>query len=123
MLPNKNRLSLKNRLGDLRHRGILMQNPFFGLLYLKENIQKDACFAFIVSNKIAPHAVIRNKIRRLLSEAIQKELKQIKEGVEAVFLVKKSIVGQDFNSIQVEVKNLFNRAKLYKNENSFTPTN
>ena len=117
MLPKKNRLSLKTRLDNLQKKGTLAQNPLFGLLYLKNDTQA-VSFAFIVSNKVARLATERNRIRRLLSEAVRLESDQIKPGIEAVFLIKKAIIGHSFDLIQKEVQNIFTQAKLYSNENN-----
>ena len=44
-------------------------------------------FAFIVSGKVSKKAVERNKIRRILSEAVRSRLPIIEKGTDAIFIV------------------------------------
>lgn len=68
-------------------------------------------FAFIVSKKISPLAVQRNRIRRLLSEAIYSGIEKIKPGNDFVFLVKKLIIGKNLTEIKKEIESIF--VKIY----------
>jgi len=48
----------------------------------------DFCrFAFIVSRKVSTKAVVRNKIRRKVREAIRLEMKNYQPGSDNIFIV------------------------------------
>jgi len=114
MLPKAYRLPLKTELKRLKKNGHLWQGKFFGLLLSKSDSNKDVSrFGIIVSNKIDKRAVKRNKIRRLIYEAIWLLHPQIRKGAEGVFLVKKAISQATLPEIKKEIENLFKRTKLF----------
>lgn len=92
-------------------KGRVFQFPFFGLL-LAENKLSVSRFNFIVSNKISKRAVKRNKIKRFLRESVKTILPQVKFGFDIVFLVKKRIIGQDFQAVQSAVEDSFKKKGL-----------
>ena len=116
MLPKTYRLPLKTELNRLKKDGQILQGKFFGLLLSPDNLNNEISrFAVIVSNKIDKRAVKRNKIRRLINEALKSLWPKIKIGVEGVFLVKKTATKATFEEIKNEIEELFKKAKLFLN--------
>ena len=116
MLPKTYRLPLKTELNRLKKDGQILQGKFFGLLLSPDNLNNEISrFAVIVSNKIDKRAVKRNKIRRLINEALKSLWPKIKIGVEGVFLVKKTATKATFEEIKNEIEKLFKKAKLFLN--------
>lgn len=116
MLPKKYRLPLRTELKRIKKEGNLYQGKFFGLLLSQLNSTINVSrFAVIISNKIDKKAVKRNKIRRLIYEALWSLYPKIKNGAEGVFLVKKTISQATFLEIKDEIKNLFKKNKLLSN--------
>ena len=115
MLPRKNRLPLKSEFADLKKHSFLASGIFFSLL-IDRRIEtgKPPQLAFIVSNKIDHRAVIRNKMKRWLSESVYPQLMDIKKGSRIVILAKRKIVEADFRQIQEEMKFVLDKAKLLK---------
>lgn len=70
-------------------------------------------FGFIVSKKISKKAVERNRVRRLLSEAVRQLLAKTRPGYEVIFLAKKAMVGRGFEEILEEVKRVFKKEGLW----------
>lgn len=70
MLPKKNRLNLSQSKNEKRQAGKRIVNEDFSLTFKNTGTLK---VAIIVSKKVAPLAVDRNRIKRLLSEALQKQ--------------------------------------------------
>lgn len=99
-LPKKYRLSL-NKSSII---GRKYQAPFFSLV-VKENTG-DKRFAFVIGIKTAKKAVIRNKIRRRLQEAIKEFIPTLKPG-DYVFYAKKAILDKNYNQIRDELKIFF----------------
>lgn len=84
-LPRKNRLPLRGRvLGGTS----VYHYPLFKLLWSPNEGKR---FAFVVSKRLSKKAVVRNKVRRRLSEMIRELLPSIKGG-DYLFSVKKEIV-------------------------------
>lgn len=94
-------------------KGRLFQGKFFSLLAIGQK-QPVVRFAFIVSKKIDKKAVARNRIKRLLSEAVYRFLPEIKSGVDGIFLVKKAIGGRNFEEIREEMKEVLIKANLFE---------
>jgi len=117
MLPKQNRLYLKTEFGRIQKRGRIIQGKLFSLLFLNQRlltITQQPRFAFIVSKKIDKRAIKRNRVKRLLSEAVRLFLPQIRQGVEGVFLAKKEILGKEFAEIKNETEGIFKKANLFK---------
>ncbi len=79
--------------------GTIQQSPFFGLSYF---IDKNKCkqrIGFVISKKISKKAVVRNKIRRQISETLYKEFKNLPIGFTGVFLIRQNIL--DASSVDI----------------------
>ena len=113
MLPKENRLPLRTEFLRLKKEGLYCSSQNFNLLYV---VEKDEIasprFAFVVSKKIDKRAVIRNRIRRHLSEAIYPLLPKLKKGTSGIFLVKRSLTERAFPEIKTELGKLFKEAGL-----------
>jgi len=111
VLPQENRLALRKELHRLQKKGRIAHFPLFSLL-IGQNQTKVSRFGFIISKKIDKRAVRRNRIKRLLREAIRCLLPQIEKGYDVVFLVKKGIARQDYQTILLAVKKALKRECL-----------
>lgn len=89
----------------VKENGRLYQSPLFGMLVLKD--VKTRKIGFLISKKVSKRAVDRNRIRRLLSESIRFNLKNMKNNVWVVFLVKKRMLGLKFDEVKMEVEKMF----------------
>jgi len=74
-------------------------------------------FGFIVSNKIAKKAVIRNKIRRRLSEAIRLKLKEVKKGFDVIILALPGIEKINYKALEEDLMFLLTKIGILKKEN------
>ena len=102
MLKRENRIRLKKEFTEIKNKGRVLYSPFFGWLTYKENDDLKK-FGFIVSKKISKKAVDRNRIRRILSEIIRKNLDKFENGTRVVFLVKKEILNKKMIDIEKEI--------------------
>ncbi|MBU1015191.1 ribonuclease P protein component [Patescibacteria group bacterium] len=69
-------------------------------------------FGVVVSKKVAKEAVKRNRIRRLLREALRKNLGGIKEGYAVALLVLPNFQPQTSKEAEVLLLKLFKKAGL-----------
>ncbi len=67
---------------------------------------------FVISKRISKHAVTRNYIKRLLSEAIRPVLADLPQGLDIVFSARGQIVGADLFTLRQDIITLLRRARL-----------
>lgn len=104
MLAKENRLTARADFENLRQNGKFLTTPYFSFSFIKRETHLPSRFGFIVSKKISKSAVVRNRVKRILREIVRKNINSVKEGWDAVFLVKSRILNGDVAKIEVEVK-------------------
>ena len=72
MLPKINRIKKKKDFEIIFKKGASFRNNLFTLRFLKNSLGINR-FGFVVSQKVSKKAVVRNKVRRRLTEAIERE--------------------------------------------------
>jgi ribonuclease P protein component len=68
---------------------------------------------FVVSKRISKHAVERNYVKRLLSEAIRPLLRDIPAGWDIVVSVKQTIIGIPLSALTQDLYKVLRRARLF----------
>lgn len=91
MLPKKYRLSKQKEFERVFDSGKKQTNLIFTLFFLKNNVNYSR-FAFLVGKRVSKKAVERNRLKRIQREAVRKNIKTIKPGVDYVFLAKKNAI-------------------------------
>lgn len=113
MLPQENRLKKKNDFDKVFKRGQGFKQDFLYLKIRKNNL-KSSRFGFVVSKKFSKKAVIRNKIRRRLSELIRKKLPEIEKRIDGVIIVMPG-AENNFQELEKTIDKLFEQAKYEEN--------
>ncbi len=90
-LAKQYRLKGKKEFERVKKEGRLINGLLFSLLILKSQQTDGPKFGFVVSKKIDKRAVVRNRIRRLISEAVRQVLPDIRQDLKVVFLAKLSL--------------------------------
>lgn len=104
VLSKKNRLNRKE-IDELKsQKNRVIQGKFFGLIFQKE--AGENAFALIISNKVVPGAVKRNRVRRLFFRAIEESFPH-KEG-KFLFLAKKTCLAASLPELKGEMINFGN---------------
>ena len=102
MLNKKNRLTSNSSFIATYHQKKVVSDEFF-VLYAGKNKQdkdQDTKFGFVVSKKVHKRAVIRNKIKRRLREAVGQYLKETNPNfVSAVICAKENSTNADYKDI------------------------
>ncbi len=111
MLASKNRLKKKINFARIEIDGKMIQSKSFGMGIFDRKDEKISKFGFIISTKISKKAVIRNKIKRIMSEVVRLNLERIKTGLDVVFLIKPTAVKMTREELEKEtyetlIKNL-----------------
>ncbi len=105
MLPEANRLKSGDDFERIFKYGKISENEFMKIKFLK-NFKKHSRFGFIVSNKFARKAVVRNLFRRRLRAAAYFLLKNIKPGFDVVIWPKTALKKFNYQILLNNFKNL-----------------
>jgi ribonuclease P protein component len=111
MLPKINRIRKKRDFEIIFKKGEGIKNSLLILKVYKNNFDQNR-FGFVVSQKVSKKATERNKIRRRMSEIIKSELKDMKSGLDLVFVSLPSLNKKDFLETKKAVDDLLTKAKI-----------
>jgi len=115
MIAGKYRLSGTYYINRAKKNGKMYQFNDFGLCVFKRSEVDDGepmRFAFVVSTKVAKHAVDRNRVKRVISETVRYEAQHLKTGYDVVFLTKQSIATRQTDVIMNDTKKALATASL-----------
>lgn len=91
--------------------GFFCPQGFLALKAVPNNVEY-ARFGFIVSNKISKSAVKRNRIKRLLREAVRLGWEKINPGFDVVLMAKADISKKSFEDVDKAVDSLLKKSGL-----------
>jgi len=111
MLSKTNRLKKKKDFGRVFKKGRGFKEDFLYLKIVKNGLGASR-FAFIVSKDFSKKAVLRNKLRRSLSELTRLRLSEIKKGIDGVVVVLPGFQIMDFWELEKIIQKLFKKAKI-----------
>lgn len=111
MLPKLNRIKKKKDFENIFAKSRVFRNKLLTLRVAKNNLGKSR-FGFVVSKKVSQKAVVRNKIRRRLSDVIYKNIEKIKAGADSVFIAVPGIEKNNFSEVKEAAENILNKAGL-----------
>lgn len=108
------RFSLRHKadFDRMRQQGRSYHHRFM-ILNLLANGQVDNRYGFIVSRQVGG-AVSRNRVRRLLREAMRFLHPQLKAGFDVVIVARRDLAGQPLQVVVRTIEELMIRAKLVK---------
>ena len=114
MLGRNNRLTGELNFKRVQAEGWVFQSTNFGIAIFDRKDGKSSRFGFVVSIKVAHDAVDRNYARRKMSEGVRMVLKDIKDGLDVVFLAKPSVVRTSTSDVMKEVARALKESGIYK---------
>lgn len=109
MLASKYRLKKKINFARVEIDGKMIQSKSFGMGVYNRKDDEVSRFGFIISTKISKNAVIRNRIKRTMSDSIRKNIDKIKKGYDVVFLLKPLAVKIDKETLENETTEIITK--------------
>ena len=106
MLASENRLRKKSDITRVFEKGRSAAGNFIFLRFAKNDLSINR-FAFVVSSKVSPKSVLRNKVKRRLREIIKKIIPEMRQGFDFVIIAKPGIINKKFENIQKEINEIF----------------
>lgn len=104
MISRQYSLKGKESFEAVENNGKVFQSESFGIAYLKRKDKDNSRFGFVVSKKICPEAVNRNRIKRAMRESVRFLLTEIKSGYDFVFLTKQNCIRKMTDEIMRETR-------------------
>ena len=118
MLPRPNRLRRSADIQHVRRNGRRSYHPLL-TLYVMNNDRANARFAISVSRRVG-NAVVRNRAKRLVREAIHGQLSQLEAGWDCLFVASPEMATASFAEVQMAVNRLLLRANLLRQDNGMS---
>jgi len=115
MLPKINRIKKKKDFEKIFKNSKSFKNNLFIFRIAKNDLDQNR-FGFVVSQKVSKRAVIRNKVRRRLTESIKAEINNIKNNTDLVIIALHGIEKKEFSEIKESVREALIKAKLINRE-------
>jgi ribonuclease P protein component len=114
-MERKYRLRLNADFRRVRQKGKSWANRLIVLCALPNDLEHSR-FGFAASKRIGK-AVVRNRVRRRMREAVRLRRAQISDGWDLVFVARSAIRHASYTEIAQGVEHLLRRANLYESLN------
>lgn len=111
MLAKAHRLTKERNFKKVSTSGRSFFSPQFRLKYIANNFDVSR-FGIITSAKLSKKAVVRNRVRRQVSEVLRLNNSKIVSGHDVVVWIKPAALGQDYQELEKKLLALLNKAKL-----------
>jgi len=103
MLSRINRLTSSSEIENLKQTGDKLHTDYFIIVYSPNTLGHPRC-AFVVSPKVSPLSVTRNRIKRLTSEALRLSAGFKSAAKDFVFIAKRSAAGASLSAISADIE-------------------
>jgi len=111
MLKKLYRLTKKNDFDSVFKRGRASYGNNMGVKAADNNLSYSR-FGIVVSAKVSKKAVDRNRVKRLIREAIRLNLAKLAVGKDCVIIAQPLLLGKEFKEVETELKKHLNKLRL-----------
>lgn len=113
-LPKSNRLTRDKDFKNVFDSGETVKDSFLFIKFLKNESRKSSRFGIVISSKVSKKAIVRNRVRRQISEIIRNNLKRVVNSIDVVIVTNSKIVDKEFTEIEKVVLRLLKKSKILK---------
>lgn len=110
-LSKKNRLTTQDFSKIKNKSGLWSKGLFLKVKSVKNNLLESR-FGIVVGSNISKKAVLRNKIKRILREVINKNINNIKKGFDIIIIVNPQAAGKNYKEFESDIIEALNNIKL-----------
>ena len=115
MLARKYKIKNAEDFDKVKRHGKLYQFKMFAVAILKREEDGDVSrYGFVISKKISNLSTKRNRLRRILDDAVRYNVTRTKDGHDVVFLAKKTMNRSYTDDIMKEVDKALKKIGLVK---------
>lgn len=107
MIPKKNRLN-RSRVQYTLKKGGKVSCEYFNIKYLNSR-SDETRFAVIISLKVSPKAVERNKLRRQIYETLSNSGINKRKPLDVVIVAKNKVLSLNYNQLQKNLISTLNK--------------
>jgi ribonuclease P protein component len=111
MLPRKNSLKKEKDFKRVFQKGRSFKGPSLSLRIAKNGLDINR-IGLMVSRRISKKAVVRNKIRRRLSELIEARIPELKKGYDIILIAGPETEKKSFKELGAALDKIFQKAGL-----------
>lgn len=115
LIPKKYRLKKKGDFQKIFEHGKSFAGPYFVLYLKKKEEQRPSRIGFAVSKKMGT-AVLRNKLKRKLREAIRPLIPRVKENYDIIVVARSRLKKISFQETRMQLMLILNKACLVKGD-------
>ena len=108
------RLRASQDFAHLKRAGLSVKHRLMILSFAQNELSYNR-YGFIVSKHLGK-ATVRNRIRRLLREAVRQAHPRLKPGMDVVIIARQPLVAQPFSVVQRTVSEVMNQAGLVEGD-------
>ena len=105
------RLRKSREFQRVRQRGRRVTSHLLTLAWTPNDVAQ-LRIGFVISKRVSKRAVDRNRLKRLLSEAVRPSLGELAQGWDLVFSAKKETLVADLRTLEQDIPALLRRARL-----------
>lgn len=113
-MRKQHRLRKSADFARLRREGRTYRHPYLTLSLAPNDLAYNR-YGYITA-KYLGNAVARNRVRRLLKEAVRLLHPRLQPGYDVIVIARPQSVGQPFAMVEQALKQVFKRARLLANE-------
>ena len=104
-LKREKRISGSEAINEIARKGRRSGNEAF-VIYVLESKTAGSRSAIVVSKKVDKRAVVRNRLRRQITEILRENFAEIARPVDVVIYVRPKIKNFNFNQLRTSLKNV-----------------
>lgn len=114
MLPQRFRLRRAADLQRIRQSGRSWRHPLIVLLAQTNDLDVSR-FAFVAGRRVG-NAVVRNRVKRLMREAVRHHLDEVAAGWDCMLIARNPLASASYVEVETAVTQLLARANLLHSE-------